>query len=624
MGGKKQKKLLVRILSASALLVLLQLWEGALPLLYVLPYGIAGWDVLCKAVRGIQNGQIFDENFLMSIATVGAFLTGEFSEAVFVMVFYQTGELFQNYAVGRSRASIAALMDICPETANLETEQGIEEVDPQDVAVGSIIVIYPGERIPLDGIVTDGSSAVDTSALTGESVPRDVAVGDEVISGCINGSGLLRLQVTKPFEDSTVAKILELVESAGEKKARSERFVTRFARYYTPCVVAAAAALFLLPSLLLILAPDLGFLSGTTWSDWLHRALIFLVISCPCALVISVPLSFFGGIGAASRCGILIKGSTYLEAMAKAETVIFDKTGTLTEGSFSVAAVNSADGTSKEALLESAALAEAFSHHPIALSLRKAVSAPLDLSRVGEVEELPGRGLRTFVDGKEILAGNHRLMEEAGISFVPCEEAGTVVYIAADGSYAGSILIADRPKATAAASIAALKKHGVKHTVMLSGDNTAAASAVAAALGVDEYHAQLLPDQKVSRAEKILEAKTPGSTVVYVGDGINDAPVLSRADVGVAMGAFGSDAAIEASDIVLMDDDPRKLALAMKIAKKTMSIVRQNIIFSIVIKLGVMLLGAMDLATMWMAVFADVGVAVIAILNAMRCLRIRE
>ena len=560
----------------------------------------------------------------MGIATVGAFLTGEFSEAVFVMVFYQTGELFQDYAVGRSRESLAALMEICPDTANLEREDGsIEEADPEDVEVGSIIVIKPGERVPLDGIIEEGTSSLDTAALTGESLPRDVGEGDEVISGCVNGSGLLRVRVTKPFEDSTVAKILDLVENASEKKARSEQFVTRFARYYTPCVVAAAAAIFLIPTLLLQLIPGLSFLEGTVWADWRHRALIFLVISCPCALVISVPLSFFGGIGAASKAGILVKGSTYLAAMAKAETVFFDKTGTLTQGVFSVAAVHPQEPFSRESLLEAAALAERFSDHPIAQSLRKAVGRKLDPSRVSGVEEIPGHGVRAVVDGKTILAGNHRLMERENIAFQPCELPGTIVHIASDGIYAGHILISDLPKKSAKDAITALKRSGVKKTVMLSGDAEPVAADIAAKLGLDDCHAQLLPDQKVQKAEEILASKSPGTSVVYVGDGINDAPVLSRADVGVAMGAFGSDAAIEAADIVLMDADPAKLALAMKIARKTMSIVSQNIVFSIAVKLCVMALGAMDLATMWMAVFADVGVAVIAILNAMRCLRVK-
>lgn len=620
---KKQRRMLLRILTSSTLLILLHFLPALWPL-YILPYLIAGWDVLYKALRGIKNGQMFDENFLMGIATVGAFLTGEFSEAVFVMVFYQTGELFQDYAVGRSRESIAALMDICPDTANLEREDGsIEEADPEDVEVGSIIVIKPGERVPLDGIIEEGTSSLDTAALTGESLPRDVGEGDEVISGCVNGSGLLRVRVTKPFEDSTVAKILDLVENASEKKARSEQFVTRFARYYTPCVVAAAAAIFLIPTLLLQLIPGLSFLEGTVWADWLHRALIFLVISCPCALVISVPLSFFGGIGAASKAGILVKGSTYLEAMAKAETVIFDKTGTLTQGVFSVAVVHPQEPFSRESLLEAAALAERFSDHPIAQSLRKAVGRKLDPSRVSGVEEIPGHGVRAVVDGKTILAGNHRLMERENIAFQPCELPGTIVHIASDGIYAGHILISDLPKKSAKDAITALKRSGVKKTVMLSGDAEPVAADIAAKLGLDDCHAQLLPDQKVQKAEEILASKSPGTSVVYVGDGINDAPVLSRADVGVAMGAFGSDAAIEAADIVLMDDDPAKLALAMKIARKTMSIVSQNIVFSIAVKLCVMVLGTMDLATMWMAVFADVGVAVIAILNAMRCLRVK-
>ena len=484
-------------------------------------------------------------------------------------------------------------------------------------------MVRPGEKIPLDGSVLEGNSELNTVSLTGESALREVRAGDEVISGCVNGSGLLRVRVTKPFEDSTVAKILDLVENASEKKARSEQFVTRFARYYTPCVVAAAAAIFLIPTLLLQLIPGLSFLEGTVWADWLHRALIFLVISCPCALVISVPLSFFGGIGAASKAGILVKGSTYLEAMAKAETVIFDKTGTLTQGVFSVAVVHPQEPFSRESLLEAAALAERFSDHPIAQSLRKAVGRKLDPSRVSGVEEIPGHGVRAVVDGKTILAGNHRLMERENIAFQPCELPGTIVHIASDGIYAGHILISDLPKKSAKDAITALKRSGVKKTVMLSGDAEPVAADIAAKLGLDDCHAQLLPDQKVQKAEEILASKSPGTSVVYVGDGINDAPVLSRADVGVAMGAFGSDAAIEAADIVLMDDDPAKLALAMKIARKTMSIVSQNIVFSIAVKLCVMVLGAMDLATMWMAVFADVGVAVIAILNAMRCLRVK-
>ena len=621
----RQKKRLTRILWAGGLLLVLGFLPNPFRPLYLLPYLTVGWDVLYKALRNIKNGQVFDENFLMAIATIGAFLTGESAEAVFVMVFYQTGELFQDIAVARSRASISALMDICPETANLEREDGrLEEVDPEDVAVGDILVIKPGERVPLDGVVLEGTSTLDTAALTGESLPRAVSPGEDVISGCVNGRGLLRIRVTKPFEDSTVSKILELVENAGEKKARSEQFVTRFARYYTPFVVACAAALFLIPTALAQVAPELAFLSGTDWKDWLHRALIFLVISCPCALVISVPMSFFGGIGAASRAGILVKGSTDLEAMAKAETVVFDKTGTLTQGVFSVSSLHPAPGISKEELLETAALAELYSDHPIAQSLRRAWGEDLSPARVGAVEDLPGLGLRTTVDGKAVLAGNSRLMAQQGIAFTPCAAVGTAVYLAAEGRFLGCIVIADAPKPSAPRAIAALKKSGVTRTVMLTGDTEAVALDIARRLGVDDYHAGLLPGDKVRLLEELLERKTPGASVVFVGDGVNDAPVLTRADVGVAMGALGSDAAIEAADIVLMDDDPAKLSLAMAIARKTLSIVRQNIVFSLAVKGAVMVLGAMDMANMWMAVFADVGVAVIAILNAMRCLRVKE
>ena len=613
----KQSKLLLRILASAAMLLLLHflpLWP-----LYLIPYLLAGHDVLRKALRNIQNGQVFDENFLMTIATIGAFLTGEFSEAVFVMVFYQTGELFQDIAVNRSRASIAALMDICPQRATVEGEDGaLTDLDPEEVAVGSVLVVRPGERVALDGVVLSGASSLDTAALTGESLPREVGEGDEVISGCVNGGGLLRVRVTKPFEDSTVAKILDLVENAGEKKARSERFVTRFARYYTPCVVAAALALFLIPTLLLFLAPDLGFLAGTTWTGWLHRALIFLVVSCPCALVISVPMSFFGGIGAASKAGILVKGSTYLEAMAKAETILFDKTGTLTQGVFTVTEVRPAPGFTGEEVLRMAAAAESGSAHPIARSL--AAAAGPDAASPTRVEELPGRGLRAQVEGKEVLVGNRRLVAEAPVVHAP----GTAVYVSIGGIYAGAILLADLPKAGAREAVAALKQKGVQRTLMLSGDREEAAAHMAALLGLDGYHAQLLPQEKVQKAEEILAAKTPGMSVVYVGDGVNDAPVLTRCDVGVAMGALGSGAAIEAADIVLMDDDPSKLPLAMSIARKTLSIVRQNIAFSLAVKGAVMVLGAMDMATMWMAVFADVGVAVIAILNAMRCLRVKK
>ena len=625
MLSKKEKKMLIRIIAAAVLLVaaagaqrLGNLWP-----LYLIPYAIIGWDVLFRALQGIRNKQVFDENFLMGIATVGALATGEYAEAVFVMLFYQVGELFQSYAVGRSRSSIAALMDICPERANLCHDDGsMEEVDPEDVQVGDIILIKAGERIPLDGVVTEGASSLDTAALTGESVPRDVTLGDEVISGCVNGQGLLRVRVTKPFEDSTVSKILEMVENASENKARSEAFVTRFARYYTPCVVLSAAALFAVPSLMLLCGADFGFLAGTTWQGWLHRALVFLVISCPCALVISVPLSFFGGIGAASRCGILVKGSTYLESMARAETVMFDKTGTLTKGVFTVTDCRPTENFTTETLLETAALAECFSDHPIAQSLRKACAAKIDPSRVGAVEELAGRGLRAQVDGREVLVGNLRLLE--GLDVTACDAPGTVVYVAVEGAYAGCIVISDMLKESAPAAIADLRRSGVKRTVMLTGDSEAAAAQAAKSLGVDEYHAALLPGDKVQKAEAIIAAKSEGAAVVFVGDGINDAPVLTRADVGVAMGALGSDAAIEAADIVLMDDDPAKLALAMKIARKTLTIVRQNIVFSLTVKGAVLILGALDMAGMWLAVFADVGVAVIAILNAMRCLNVKK
>ena len=643
--SKKERKQLWRILAAAVLLALVSLLPekllpavsgtavplgetgGGIPLwpLYLVPYLVIGWDVLYKAVRNIGNGQVFDENFLMALATVGAFATGEYAEAVFVMLFYQVGELFQDYAVGKSRQSIAALMDIRPDTANLEREDGsTEEVDPEDVAVGDVIVVKPGERVPLDGTVLTGESSLDTAALTGESVPRDVAVGDDVISGCVNQTGVLRIRVTRPCEESTVSKILDLVENASEKKSTSENFITRFARYYTPCVVLAAAALFLIPTVLLALGTPLGFLSGTAWTDWLHRALIFLVISCPCALVISVPLSFFGGIGGASKCGILVKGSNYLEALAKTDTIIFDKTGTLTRGTFTVTAVHPEEGFTAEQVLECAALAEQYSNHPISVSLRKACPAQLDAGRVTDVEEIAGHGVCARVDGRTVCVGNSRLMERQNVSFLPCELPGTIVHVTMDGFYAGHIVISDLPKEDAREAIADLKAGGVKKTVMLTGDTEAVARSVAAELGVDEYHAELLPADKVEWTERILSAKQPESRVAFVGDGINDAPVLSRADIGIAMGALGSDAAIEAADIVLMDDKPSKIATAMRISRKTLRIVKQNIWFALGIKAAVLVLGAFGVATMWEAVFADVGVAFIAILNAMRCLRVDE
>ena len=632
---RKQRKMLYRILAAAALLIAVKLLPNLFPVprwmeipLYLAPYLIIGWDVLWKAVRNILNGQVFDENFLMALATVGAFATGEYAEAVFVMLFYQTGELFQDYAVGKSRQSIAALMDIRPDTANLELEDGsLEEVDPEDVEVGSVVVVRPGERVPLDGEVLEGVSALDTAALTGESAPRDVGAGDAVISGCVNQSGLLRVKVTKPCEESTVSKILDLVENAGEKKAASENFITRFARYYTPCVVIAATALFLLPTIALALLPasaQPAFLAGTDWTGWLHRALIFLVISCPCALVISVPLSFFGGIGGASKCGILVKGSNYLETLARTETVVFDKTGTLTQGSFTVTALHPAEGVTKDALLEAAALAESWSSHPISVSLRRACGKDLDPSRVTDVEEIAGHGVTAKVDGKAVSAGNSRLMEKEGVQWEPCDLPGTIVHVTVEGRYAGHILISDLPKPEAKTLVEGLKAAGVKKTVMLTGDTEAAAKAVARDLGIDEYHAQLLPADKVERVEGLLAKKSPNAALAFVGDGINDAPVLTRADVGIAMGALGSDAAIEAADVVLMDDNPAKIAAAMRISRKTLRIVKQNIWFALGVKGAVLLLGAFGVATMWEAVFADVGVAFLAILNAMRCLQVEE
>ena len=633
---RKQRKMLYRILAAAALLIAVKLLPNLFPVprwmeipLYLAPYLIIGWDVLWKAVRNILNGQVFDENFLMALATVGAFATGEYAEAVFVMLFYQTGELFQDYAVGKSRQSIAALMDIRPDTANLELEDGsLEEVDPEDVEVGAVVVVRPGERVPLDGEVLEGASALDTAALTGESAPRDVGAGDAVISGCVNQSGLLRVKVTKPCEESTVSKILDLVENAGEKKAASENFITRFARYYTPCVVIAATALFLLPTIALALLPasaQPAFLAGTDWTGWLHRALIFLVISCPCALVISVPLSFFGGIGGASKCGILVKGSNYLETLARTETVVFDKTGTLTQGSFTVTALHPAEGVTKDALLEAAALTESWSSHPISLSLRRACGKDLDPSRVTDVEEIAGHGVTAKVDGKAVSAGNSRLMEKEGVQWEPCDLPGTIVHVTVEGRYAGHILISDLPKPEAKTLVECLKAAGVKKTVMLTGDTEAAAKAVARDLGIDEVHAQLLPADKVERVEGLLARKSsPSAALAFVGDGINDAPVLTRADVGIAMGALGSDAAIEAADVVLMDDNPAKIAAAMRISRKTLRIVKQNIWFALGVKGAVLLLGAFGVATMWEAVFADVGVAFLAILNAMRCLQVEE
>ncbi len=626
---KKQKNMLARIAAAFVLYAASLILDGrgvfahtgfpAAPLLaFLIPYLTIGWDIVYKAFRGIVGGQVFDENFLMTVATFGAFGVGEYSEAVAVMLFYQVGELFQNYAVTRSRQSIADLMDICPEYANIEEDGQIKQVEPDDVAIGDIIIVKAGERIPLDGVVMDGESMIDTSALTGESIPRRAAAGSEIISGCVNGSGVLRIRVTREFDDSTVARILELVENASSKKAQVENFITRFARYYTPAVVCAALGLALLPPLLL----------GGGFGEWLQRACIFLVISCPCALVISVPLSFFGGIGAASKRGVLVKGSNYLEALAEMETIVFDKTGTLTKGEFKVTQIRP-EGMEKETLLELAALAESYSTHPIAESVREACKSAglgerLNAERVGDTKELSGRGIRARIDGHEILAGNGKLMEEFHISYQECEEIGTVIYLAKDGDFAGSILIADSVKEEAAEAIRSLKACGVRRTVMLTGDRRAAGEAVAAKLGLDEAFTELLPAGKVEKVEEMLAQTGGKSRLAFVGDGINDAPVLSRADIGIAMGSMGSDAAIEAADIVLMDDNPAKIAAVVKIARKTLLIVRQNIIFALAVKALVLILGAFGLANMWEAVFADVGVSVIAILNAMRTLRTEE
>ena len=609
--SRKHKQMLIRIGVSAALLIACALspLEGIWRLLaFLVPYAVIGWDVLWKAVRNIAHGQVFDENFLMSIATVGAFATGEYPEAVFVMLFYQVGELFQSYAVGRSRQSIAQLMEIRPDYANLERDGKAEKVDPDEVAVGDVIVVKPGERVPLDGVVLEGHSTLDTAALTGESLPRPVREGDDVISGCVNQSGLLRVRVTKEFGESTVAKILDLVENASSKKARAENFITKFARVYTPCVVIAAVLLAVVPSLI----------TGD-WSQW-TRALIFLVISCPCALVISVPLSFFGGIGGASRNGILVKGGSYLETLAQTEIVVFDKTGTLTRGVFNVTAIHP-DKISEAELLELAAYAESYSDHPISRSILEAYDKRVDTARIGTVEELAGRGVRAVIDGRTVCVGNSKLMDELGVKWHPCHHVGTTVHVEVDGLYAGHLVISDEVKPDAAEAIRKIKELGVKKTVMLTGDAAAVGERVGKELGLDEVHAQLLPADKVERVEALLKEKSAKGTLAFVGDGINDAPVLSRADVGIAMGGMGSDAAIEAADVVFMDDKPSKLADAILIARKTCAIVRQNVVFALAVKLLVMVLGAFGVATMWEAVFADVGVSVIAILNAMRALR---
>ena len=628
---KKQKDMLKRILVTAVLYVALvaadhmkmisAVFTGwKMLFLYLIPYFVIGWDILYKAVRNIKNGQVFDENFLMAVATIGAFGVNEYSEAVAVMLFYQVGELFQSVAVGKSRRSIAALMDIRPDYANLCQPDGtVAQVDPEEVPVGAEIQVQPGERVPLDGVVLEGTSALNTAALTGESLPRDVEPGANVISGCVNMTGLLRVRTTKPYGESTVAKILDLVENSSMKKARAENFIARFARVYTPAVCYAALALAVLPPVVLML---LG--QPAQLGDWIYRALTFLVISCPCALVISVPLSFFGGIGGASARGILVKGSTYLEELSKAEIVVFDKTGTLTQGAFHVTEVCPAEGITREQLLESAALIESWSKHPIAQSIRESWAQPLDAARITDVEELGGHGIQAKLDGRPAAAGNARLMEKLGLTVPAVKQAGTVVHLALDGRYAGYLCIADTVKPTSQKAIAGLKKAGVRRTVMLTGDAEPVAAAVAQQLGLDEYHAGLLPGDKVDQVEKLLEERSPSGRLVFVGDGINDAPVLSRADIGIAMGALGSDAAIEAADVVLMDDDPAKITLAMRIARRTLNIVHQNIVFALGVKAVCLVLGAAGIGGMWIAIFADVGVTVLAVLNAVRALYTKD
>ena len=625
---KKQKKSLQQILIALALVILLKLLFRVLPalptpvelLLYLIPYFVVGKDVLRKAIKGVKNRQPFDECFLMAVATVGAFALGDYVEGCAVILFYQIGELFQSVAVGKSRQSISSLMDIRPDYANVEDEDGkLEQVDPDDVEVGTVIVVQPGERVPIDGVIVEGTSALNTAALTGESLPRDVQTGDEVISGCVNMTGLLKVRTSKEFGESTVSKILDLVENSSMKKARAENFITRFARVYTPAVCYGALALAFLPPIVLLLMGQ-----PARFGDWIYRALTFLVISCPCALVISIPLSFFGGIGGASACGILVKGSTYLEELARTGVVVFDKTGTLTQGTFKVTGVHPADGITDEQLVEAAALAESWSKHPISLSIKAAYGKEIDTSRVTDVEELGGHGVTAKVDGKPVAAGNARLMERLGLSAPAVSETGTVVHVAIDGRYAGCLLIADVVKPHSAEAIRALKAAGVRKTVMLTGDAEPVAKAVSAQLGLDEYHAGLLPGDKVDQIETLIAAKKSKENLAFVGDGINDAPVLSRADVGIAMGALGSDAAIEAADVVLMDDDPAKIALAMRIARRTLRIVYENIVFALAVKFACLLLGAIGMASMWTAIFADVGVMVIAVLNATRALYTKD
>ena len=625
--NKKQKKMLVRIIIAAALMIILHFVpvKGVIRfLLYLIPYFVIGYDILRKAFKGIMNHQVFDENFLMAVATVGAIIValsenGDYTEAIAVMLFYQIGELFQSYAVGKSRRNISELMDIRPDYANVEVDGKLEQADPDEVEIGSVIVVKPGEKVPIDGIIIDGSSTLNTSALTGESVPRDAKCGDEIISGCINLSGVLKIRTTKEFGESTVSKILDLVENSSSKKSKSENFISKFAKYYTPAVCYSALALAILPPVVRML-----FMSASPeWATWIYRALTFLVISCPCALVISIPLSFFAGIGGASREGVLVKGSNYLETLSQTKYVVFDKTGTMTEGVFEVTGVyeNTMD---KEKVLEYAALAESFSSHPISKSLKKAYGREIDQTRVSDVEEISGHGIIAKVDGIDVAAGNYKLMKKLRLSYADSDNVGTIVHVAVNGKYEGYILISDRIKATAKEAIHALKKAGIERTIMLTGDSKTVADSVAKELGIDEVYSELLPSDKVAKVEELLAKKSRKSKLAFVGDGINDAPVLSRADIGIAMGAMGSDAAIEAADIVLMDDDPVKISKAIKISRKCLRIVYENIYFAIGIKLICLLLGAVGIANMWLAIFADVGVMVIAVLNAIRALFVHK
>ena len=619
--NKKQKKMLVRIIISLVLVVVFSQLpvEGYLRFgLFMIPYLIIGYDILKKAFKGIRNKQVFDENFLMAVATIGAILLGDYTEGTAVMLFYQIGELFQSYAVGRSRRNISELMDIRPDYANVENNGELEQVDPDEVAIGTVIVVQPGEKVPIDGVITEGTSTLNTSALTGESLPRSAKVGDEVISGCINMTGLLKIRTTKEFGESTVSKILELVENSSSRKSKSENFISKFAKYYTPAVCYGALALALLPPIVLLLMGK-----PAMWGDWIYRALTFLVISCPCALVISIPLSFFAGIGGASNQGVLVKGSNYLETLAQTKYVVFDKTGTMTQGVFEVSGIHHSQ-IPDEKLLEYAALAECSSSHPISKSLQKAYGKPVDRNRVTDIEEISGNGVIAKVDGVSVAAGNAKLMNRFGIAYQECHHVGTVVHMAVDGRYAGHILISDIIKPRAKEAIAELKKAGISRTVMLTGDSRRVADQVAAELGIDEVYSELLPVDKVTKVEELLDKKTAKEKLAFVGDGINDAPVLSRADIGIAMGALGSDAAIEAADIVLMDDDPLKISKAIKIARKCIRIVYENIYFAIGIKVLCLILGAIGIANMWMAIFADVGVMIIAVLNAIRALFVKK